>query len=116
MLHALLHRKLDESNPEPQRLEDALTSTVFGTLAWMDACDLLAEWLEIPTSASAKLQVWFWPRLAFAEPDVVIRLGEYVVIVEAKYQSGRHDRLAVLEEDEDLCDQLVSQYRCATVP
>ena len=32
MLHAVLHHKLDETTPEPQRLEDALTSTVFGTL------------------------------------------------------------------------------------
>lgn len=30
MLEALLHRTLDESIDEPQRLEDALTSTVFG--------------------------------------------------------------------------------------
>ena len=32
MLHAVLHHKLDETTPEPQRLEDAITSTVFGTL------------------------------------------------------------------------------------
>ena len=30
MLHAVLHGKLDESLLEPDRLEDALTSTVFG--------------------------------------------------------------------------------------
>ena len=32
MLHALLHGKLEESLPESDRREDALTSTVFGTL------------------------------------------------------------------------------------
>ena len=41
MLHAVLHHKLDETTPEPQRLEDALTSTVFGTLVMTDACDVL---------------------------------------------------------------------------
>ena len=46
MLHAVLHHKLDETTPEPQRLEDALTSTVFGTLVMTDACDVLAAWLS----------------------------------------------------------------------
>jgi hypothetical protein len=122
MLHALLHRKLDESIPEPQRLEDALTSTVFGTLVWVDAWNMLARWL-LPASAStgglaaADCACWFWPRLAFAEPDVVLRLGNVLVVVEAKYRSGRHDRMALSEEAElTLCDQLELQYRCITTP
>ena len=46
MLHAVLHHKLDETTPEPQRLEDALTSTVFGTLVMTDATGVLAAWLS----------------------------------------------------------------------
>jgi len=37
MLHALLHGKLDEAEPMPQRFEDVLTSTVFGTLVFAEA-------------------------------------------------------------------------------
>ena len=50
MLHALLHGKLQESNPEPERLEDALTSAVFGTLIWVEAWDVLigVAWAEWP--------------------------------------------------------------------
>ena len=47
MLHAVLHGKLDESVPEPARLEDALTSTVFGALVWTGSWDLLAGWLAV---------------------------------------------------------------------
>ena len=122
MLHALLHRKLDESVPEPQRLEDALTSTVFGTLIWVDAWNTLARWLQ-PASATeggltaADCACWFWPRLAFAEPDVVLRLGNVLVVVEAKYRSGRHDRMVVNAEAElTLCDQLELQHRCMITP
>ena len=45
MLHALLHGKLDPTVAEPERLEDALTSTVFGTLAIVEAWDLIEDWL-----------------------------------------------------------------------
>ena len=45
MLHALLRGKLDERVPEPQRIEDALTSTVFGTLLLAGSADMLASWL-----------------------------------------------------------------------
>lgn len=120
MLHALLHRKLDESIPEPERLEDALTSTVFGTLILVDAWDVLARWLRLPLageSAPTECAYWFWPRLAFAEPDVVLRVGRALVVVEAKYRSGRNDRLVLDAEAElTLCDQLQLQYRCITTP
>ena len=103
MLHALLHRKLDESIPEPQRLEDALTSTVFGALVWMEAWDTLTQWLALPHSAAtagSSNGCWFWPRLAFAEPDVVLHMGNVLVVVEAKSRSGRHDRIAAIDDAE----------------
>jgi hypothetical protein len=120
MLHALLHRKLDESIPEPHRLEDALTSTVFGVLVWMEAWDTLTQWLGLPhgaTTAGSSNACWFWPRLALAEPDVVLRVGNVLVVVEAKYRSGRHDRVAAIEDAEPaLCNQLHLQHRCIVTP
>jgi len=114
MLHALLHGKLDESDPEPQRLEDTLTSTVFGAIFWAQDWTLLERWLGIPPISSQRIptiEYWFWPRLAFAEPDVVFRLGNVLVVVEAKYRSGRHDLAPKPEEDESVRDQLVRQYK-----
>jgi hypothetical protein len=121
MLHATLHGKLEESVPEPQRLEDALTSSIFGTLMWLDAWDVLARWLSVPYDRSADIgtrpnECWFWPRLAFAEPDVVLRLGNTLVFVEAKYRSDRHDLTVADGKDEDSCDQLVRQHQCFTEP
>jgi hypothetical protein len=109
MLHAMLHGKLDETVPEPQRLEDALTSTVFGTLIWLEAWDILARWLEISSGSrnGESGECWFWPRMAFAEPYVVLRLGDNLVVVESKYRSGRHDLVAADSDDEDRCDQPV---------
>lgn len=120
MLHALLRNKLTESIPEPQRIEDALTSTVFGTLVLVGAWHLLERWLGLnsdasqPEDAESRNDCWFWPRLAFAVPDVVLRLGKALVVVEAKYASGRHDTAAANVADEDLSDQLVRQYRSVT--
>src|SRR5262245_45193597 len=120
MLHAVLNRKLDESIPEPQRLEDALTSTVFGSLVWAEAWELVARWLALPSAALEKASsndCWFWPKLAFAEPDVVLRMGNVLIVVEAKYRSGRHDRVVAQEGAEPtLCDQLQLQHRCIATP
>ena len=122
MLHALLHGKLEETVPEPQRLEDALTSSVFGALIWLDAWDVLARWLGVPFEdcpAHGEMpsrECWFWPRMAFAEPDVVLRLGNTLVVIEAKYGSDRHDLIAANDDDKDRCDQIVRQYRCITEP
>ena len=44
--------------------------------------------------ASRIRDIWFWPRLARAEPDVVLRVDDELVVVEAKYRSGRHDTKA----------------------
>jgi hypothetical protein len=117
MLHAVLHRKLDELTPEPQRLEDALTATVFGMLLAVEAWDLLARWLRLGPLPDAEMEgahreCWFWPHLALAEPDVVLRLGDILVVVEAKYRSGRHDLKGAGDVDEALGDQLRRQYDC----
>jgi hypothetical protein len=119
MLHALLHGQLDEFNPRPERFEDALTSTVFGAIFWAEDWALLGKWLDIPPSSSQRIpaiEYWFWPRLGSVEPDVVFRLGNVLVVVEAKYRSDRHDKAAKPEEDDGVGDQLVLQYESIALP
>ena len=122
MLHAVLHGKLDESLPEPDRLEDALTSTVFGALVWTGSWDLLARWLQVDVSGNddgttaGRWDCWFWPRMEFAEPDVLLRLDGALVVVEAKYRSDRHDVVVGVTGDPDRGDQLVRQFRSITTP
>ena len=118
MLHALLQGKLEPTVAEPQRREDVLTSTVFGTLVLVEAWKLLGEWLQLPEPSDgpdAEYECWFWPHLpGGVEPDVVLKLGGTVMVVEAKYRSGRHD-LSLDEEYEDKpVDQLLRQYNAVS--
>ena len=114
MLHALLQGKLEPTVAEPQRREDALTSTVLGTLVLVEAWKLLGEWLQLPepiVGSNADCECWFWPHLpGGVEPDVVLKLGGTVVVVEAKYHSGRHDLALDEEYEEKPVDQILRQY------
>lgn len=119
MLHALLHGKLDPAVPEPERREDALTSVVFGVLVLVEAWNVIAQWLKVSDwqSAEGLLDCWFWPRLAGGvEPDVVLRLGSVLIVVEAKYRSGRHDLSPDDEDEERPVDQIVRQHRAVSPP
>jgi hypothetical protein len=121
MLHAVLRGKLDPANPEPQNLEDALTSTVFGTLALAGAWRTLAAWLGIEdlvgVAADTEPRLWFWPQLAGVEPDVLISFGATLVSIEAKYRSNRHDVAAMNVGGEDRAvDQLRRQYDAIALP
>jgi hypothetical protein len=132
MLHALLHAKLDESIPEPQRREDALTSTIIGTLVLVEARHLLADWLTFAESrdgwplgkvtADRHFDCWFWPRLRGAEPDVLLRMDDRLFLIETKLGSGRHDLSTPEETDEppvtdQLCREwLAVQPACAADP
>jgi hypothetical protein len=120
VLHALLHGKLDPALPEPERREDALTSVVFGMLVLLEAWDLIAKWLKVSDwqpAAEGELDCWFWPRLAGGvEPDLVLRLGSVLIVVEAKYRSGRHDLSPGDEDEERPVDQIVRQHRAVSPP
>ena len=108
MLYAELQHKLSPDRSDHERREDILTSTVFGTLLTADARALLAGWLRqargLPgqslevDSRAEPFDYWFWPWVG-KEPDVVLRMGPQLVIIEVKYRSplskgGRrgHDR------------------------
>ncbi len=120
MLHALLHGKLAATLPEPDRLEDALTSSVFGTLIMVGAWDVLGRWLapsESAISTHPLQDCWFWPRLpGGVEPDVLLRLGSTLVAVEAKYRSGRHDVDTGEGVDERPADQILRQRIALSTP
>lgn len=99
MLHAELHGKIAHDVSNIARREDMLTSTVFGTLFTAGADATVRAWLakaRTPTGEPLVLppdaavdDYWFWPRLDGTEPDVLLRLGSLLVIVEAKYRSPR---------------------------
>jgi hypothetical protein len=124
MLEALLRGKLAATVPEPQRLEDALTSTIFGTLLMVNATGVLEAWLArsggetgpggTPPGDAGAAEAWFWPGLLRVEPDIVLRLGRRLYVIEAKYRSGRHDAVPAEEDEtgEDLppWDQLHRQH------
>lgn len=110
MLFAELHGKLSPDASDLERREDTLTSTVFGTLIVGEAWRLLNAWLSrsrdvdgtsiaLPDE-SGPYRYWFWPRLAEAEPDLLLLIGDCLVIVEAKYLSGKSSRDRDLDSDE----------------
>lgn len=123
MLHAELARKIAPDADDIARSEDVLTSTVFGTLFLASAWPLLMRWTAraqpighegalLPPDAPADGAYWFWPRLHDAEPDVVIRYGAALLVVEAKYLSGKSGGSVFNGETVvDLTDQLVREWR-----
>jgi hypothetical protein len=98
-MRAELAGKLSTSSGSPQdRLEDTLTDAVFSGLCYLPR-QVLAGWLRSVLPERDRLRIddataeaasfAFWPRLpGGAEPDVVIRVGSLLVIVEAKFESG----------------------------
>jgi hypothetical protein len=119
---AVLHGKLDETIPEPQRREDALTSTIFGTLMMVDARHLLAEWISSAIgidrsplgriTAESQFDCWFWPRLREAEPDLLMRMDDRLFVIEAKFGAGKHDLSISVDggDDQRVTDQLRREW------
>ena len=103
-----------------ERSEDVLTSAVFGTLLVAGAWDVLATWLRRaePVGGADALVVgpeephayWFWPWLHGAEPDVVMRLGDTLVVVEAKFYSSKSGDDGLAVEGGRSADQLVREW------
>jgi len=130
VLHAELHGKVAPDADDIARREDVLTSTVFGTLFIADAWGVLLEWLKlakpiggaralVPPTITSPRTYWFWPRLMGAtEPDVLLRAGEMLVLIEAKYLSGKSGTgvAAVIPQSglEEVTDQLVREWNACS--
>lgn len=104
MLSAELHGKLGDGTNARDRMEDVLTSNVFGLLRCVAPSELLVPWLSRSRPAVAtspaligeginEASIHFWPRLHRRELDVLVLLrssrGTHVVGVECKYESGK---------------------------
>jgi hypothetical protein len=100
-MRAEIGGKLSMSSPSAQdRLEDTLTDGAFSTLRYLPR-EVLETWLrsvldprfhaEVTPATLASAKFDFWPTLpGSVEPDVTIRVGALMVVIEAKYQSGFH--------------------------
>lgn len=91
MYLAELHGKL---SPKTERMEDLLTSNVFSFLKYSNRKVFLKEYLEllgftVSREAANNAKFIFWPRLVEGtEPDLVIIVSKYYILVEAKYFSA----------------------------
>lgn len=112
--------------PELQNWEDYLTSCVFSSFKYLGS-----EYLEkfLKTSRSLDNDNFdisivnptyeFWPRDVdrgrITEPDLIIFTQETVIVIEAKFYSGKSgigvetDDVAFLEEEEEVRKQLIDQ-------
>jgi len=91
--------------------EDILTSNVFSFLKYADRKLFLREFLKIigidvSTSEALKAEFIFWPVYEDrTEPDLVLIVGNYYILVEAKLMSGFG------QETEKSQHQLVREYQ-----
>ena len=91
MYLAELHGKLPS---RVERMEDILTSNVFSFFKYSDRGIFLKGYLNelgfgISNQEANEAEFIFWPRFEEnTEPDVVIIVGNYYLLIEAKYFSG----------------------------
>lgn len=91
MLQAELYGKLPT---DASKSEDVLTSNVFGIMKNCDRDSFFKPWLEsiglkIPTEDIEKAKFSFWPKFEDrTEPDIVIDMPNYFIVIEAKYLSN----------------------------
>ena len=91
MYLAKLHRKLSS---KVQKMEDVLTSNVFSLFKYTDRgiflkgyCDKLV--FGVSEQKARDAEFLFWHRFEDnTEPDLVIKVGGYYLLFEAKYFSG----------------------------
>jgi len=91
MYLAELHGKLPS---RIERMEDILTSNVFSFFKYSDREIFLKGYLnklgfDISNQEANEAEFIFWPRFEEnTEPDLVIIVGDYYLLIEAKYFSG----------------------------
>ncbi|MDN7121465.1 hypothetical protein INN71_08685 [Nocardioides sp. ChNu-153] len=95
MLQAELRGKTATASGDDTRLEDTLTSAVVGGLAYLPRVALGAvlattfpdvDWRTVDLDRAT---FQFWPSFSDGtEPDVLLTVGQRLIVVEAKYRSG----------------------------
>lgn len=91
MYLAELHGKLPS---RIERMEDILTSNVFSFFKYSDREIFLKGYLnklgfDISNQEAKNAEFIFWPRFEKnTEPDLIIIVGDYYLLIEAKYFSG----------------------------
>jgi hypothetical protein len=108
-------------------LEDLLTSNVFGPLRYIPPSEGLIPILKrsrlfsarderLPLDLQSEVkEISFWPRLDNCEPDVCIKLNDALVLIEAKYLSGKSGVGAGEDQDSETVasaprDQLAKEF------
>jgi len=125
MTIAEIHGKISSGNLS-DRLEDLLTSDVFGPLRYLPFTEGLlcvlgkAQLYTDPdTTFYAKFgknllnepKVIFWPRTGRSEPDALIEFDHHLVMVEAKYLSGKSGDFDPENAETASYDQLAREFR-----
>lgn len=130
MTIAEIHGKISSSGSNiSDRLEDLLTSDVFGCLRYLPfekgfqkiltqaQLYTAQEKLLSIKNSDENVSVEFWPRLENnSEPDVLIRNGDQLIMIEAKYLSGKTVHHEPKQDSEDSMeavssDQLARLFR-----
>ena len=127
MLDALLKGKVSR---QVEGMEDMLTSSIFGTFKYHQYDDMLVTWLNEACLEDRKTfreigknitvdKIDFWPYWSESgcipcEPDIVIYLSsgqtKWLVLVEAKYRSGKSSEANDEEKDSPPNDQLAKEW------
>lgn len=108
-----------------EKMEDLLTSDVFTACKYLPPTKLLIPFLKKAVNIDKKhlllpngcpqVKYKFWPSLTLTEPDVLIMLdyGEvkHIILIEAKYLSGKSSNREDIELTEALSDQLAKEYK-----
>ena len=110
------------------RMEDLLTSDVFGPLRYLPFAEGLLcvlgkakLYTDPDTTLDAKIgadfsdctdepEVCFWLRMENSEPDVLIKWGSHLVMIEAKYLSGKSGDSDSGDAESATPDQLAREF------
>ena len=91
MYLAEIHGKLSR---QTENQEDILTSNVFSFFKYSDRINLFYKFVKslglgISINDAFNAEFLFWPRFEDnTEPDLVIMIGDFYLLIEAKYHSG----------------------------
>ena len=128
MTIAEIRGKLSSSGSNlSDRREDLLTADVFGCLRYLPfkkgfqkVLTRAQRYANLESlsvkSTNDDVKVRFWPRLEKSEPDVLIQNGTHLIMIEAKYLSGKSGHYGANQDNEDSMevassDQLAREFQ-----